>query len=46
MEKPAETEDQREGIQERRKEGGESGSYHRFKQGPPWQCDIRLSQND
>jgi hypothetical protein len=35
MEKPAETEDQPEGIQERRKEDGESGSYHRLKQWPP-----------
>jgi hypothetical protein len=28
MEKPAETEDYPEDIQERRKEGGEFGSYH------------------
>jgi hypothetical protein len=41
MEKPAETEDQPEDIQERRKEGGESGCYHMFKQWPPWQCDAR-----
>ena len=40
MEKPAETEDQPEDIQERRKEGGESGSYHMFKQGLPGNAPL------
>jgi hypothetical protein len=35
MEKPAETEEQTEEIQERRKESGESGCYHTFEQRPP-----------